>query len=451
MVRRNSPLVRQKETHQHLVGHARPSIGHRRGRPDAIVIPASRPASNLDDAIRLAQAVSCILVVFCSRKAKAAELSELIAARRFNQAVVVDLPDGYNHELLSFKSSGLARGDLPDACDNPNGDLGIKRNLGLLLARMVGWERIFFMDDDIRNVTPEDLRSTVAMLGYYRSAGMRVTDFPDNSVICHAHRETGAAQDIFVSGSVLAVDCQQRPGFFPEIYNEDWLFFYDDARSKRLGWSDRNATQLPYDPFDQPQRAERQEFGDVLAEGLYTLLDLGAYAADADRDYWKAFLDARWRFLKNIVDRHRQAPQEKQLKILSAVQMAMICLMQIQPEMCENYVKAWRRDLRDWTERVRLASRVSSVDSALAKLELKATENGRPGRFRSLTTVGERHLRPGILPIPQAAAFDRLQSLWAYRPIRIRQPREASASVAAPPIHHDASGTGLAPEAPPIS
>ena len=24
-------------------------------------------------------------------------------------------------------------------------------------------------------------------------------------------------------------------GFFPEIYNEDWLFFYDDARTRQLG------------------------------------------------------------------------------------------------------------------------------------------------------------------------------------------------------------------------
>jgi hypothetical protein len=42
--------------------------------------------------------------------------------------------------------------------------------------------------------------------------------------------------------------------------------FYNDARARRLGWSGRNATQLHYDPFGQPRRAERQEFSDALAE-----------------------------------------------------------------------------------------------------------------------------------------------------------------------------------------
>ena len=38
------------------------------------------------------------------------------------------------------------------------------------------------------------------------------------------------------------------------------------------GWSGHDATQLHYDPFAHPRRAERQEFEDALAEGLYALL-----------------------------------------------------------------------------------------------------------------------------------------------------------------------------------
>ena len=132
---------------------------------------------------------------------------------------------------------------------------------------------------------------------------MLVTDFPDNSVVCHAHRQTGAFQDVFISGSVLAVNCPEVTSFFPDIYNEDWLFFYDDARARRLGGSGRNATQLHYDPFGQPSRAECQEFGDALAEGLYALLHLGAGAADATRDYWDHFLAARRQFLADIWSR----------------------------------------------------------------------------------------------------------------------------------------------------
>ena len=150
---------------------------------------------------------------------------------------MINLPDDYQHELLDFRALASIKDDLPRACSYHVTDLSTKRNLGLILARMLGWQRIFFLDDDIRDINSGRLHSTVSMLGSFRTAGMRVTDFPDNSVVCHAHRMTGGTQDVFVTGAALAVDCQQNSGFFPDIYNEDWLFFYDAASAGRLGSS----------------------------------------------------------------------------------------------------------------------------------------------------------------------------------------------------------------------
>ena len=109
----------------------------------------------------------------------------------------------------------------------------MKRNIGLVLAKMLGWRRIFFLDDDIRDITYPDLQRTVDMLGSFSAAGMWVTEFPDNSIVCHANRVTGGSQDVFVSGAALAVDCESDIGFFPDIYNEDWLFFFDAASKGR--------------------------------------------------------------------------------------------------------------------------------------------------------------------------------------------------------------------------
>jgi hypothetical protein len=352
------------------------ALSRRRAALNAIIVPASRTAPNLDQAVALAKAINCWLVVFCSRQAQAGEVNELAAGMRFNRAVAVDLPPGYGHKLLDFASSGITRGDLPAVCENPNGDLSTKRNLGLLLARMLGWERIFFMDDDIRNVAGDDLRATTAMLGRYRSAGMRVGYFPDNSVVCHAHRQTGAAQDVFVSGSVLAVNSMQPFSFFPEVYNEDWLFFYDDARSGQLGSSDRHVTQLSYDPFEQPQRAERQEFGDVLAEGLYALLDRGLGVEAATREYWNEFLVARRDFLEDILTRSDQTERAIPVKMISAVQTAMISLMQTRPIMYEKYVEAWRKDIISWAENVTRLPRSPSINSALGELDLTLSGSG---------------------------------------------------------------------------
>ena len=110
-----SPFVRQHETHRQLVGSGRPVVGLR-VPPDAIIVPASRPAGNLSHAIALAQAVNCRLVVLCSREAKAAEVMEEAAAAAFRRPVAVDLPDDYDHELLRFTSSTLIRDVLAGYC-----------------------------------------------------------------------------------------------------------------------------------------------------------------------------------------------------------------------------------------------------------------------------------------------------------------------------------------------
>ena len=381
MVRRLFPFVRQYESHRQLVARPRPGAGRRPVQLDAIVVPASRSAVYLDHAVNIARAVNCRLVVLCSRNAVAAEVSKRLVEKHFNRGLVVDLHTGYQHDLLDFTSSRVAHREMSE---NPNGDLSTKRNLGLLLARMLGWERIFFMDDDIRNLTLPKLYATVSMLGRYRSAAMRVTDFPDNSVVCHAHRETGATQDIFVSGSVLAVSCQTEIGFFPEIYNEDWLFFYDDARSRRLGWSGRNARQLHYDPFEGTRRAERQELGDVLAEGLYTLLDLGGGQEDAKQDYWKKFLVARRKFLEDIIERSDCAALDKQVKIYDAVQTAILRLTHIQPGTCENYLRAWRTDRSKWVENLKSVRPATTVQAALRELGLTATQGESFDRARHI-------------------------------------------------------------------
>ncbi len=367
------PGVRQHDTHEELVEQVEPPVTPGSSPAlGAIIVPASRPAEYLDQAITLAEDAGCQLVVLCSRQARADEVSELLASRSCAEPAVIDLPAGYRHRWLDFATSRPSKfGQLPKACTSRDSDLSIKRNLGLILARMLGWERIFFMDDDIRNVAVDDLRRTVSMLGpQYRSVGMRVNYYPDNSVVCHAHRMTGKFQDVLVSGSVLAVDCTAPLGFFPDVYNEDWLFFYHDAAEHRLAWSDVNATQLRYDPFDDPQRAARQEFGDVLAEGLYALLHRGRKAETATQDYWTNFLDARKGFLDAIIARAGRAPAEVRDKMLNSVRAARECSAQIQPEFCELYVRLWQKDLGRWQDTLAEIPQVSSVAKALSELGL---------------------------------------------------------------------------------
>jgi hypothetical protein len=369
------PHIRQHATHEQLIGHAKhdPAAADDCPALDAIVVPASRLAHNLDHAITLARAVKSHLVVLCSHATRPSEVHELLAARSFSAATVIEMPTGYSHEFFGFETTQWIKEKLPTACAMRDSDLSVKRNVGLVLARMLGWRRIFFMDDDIRDLDGAMLRSTVSLLAgddRYYSAGMSADEFPDNSVVCHARRAIREFQGVFVSGSALAVDCTVPFAFFPDIYNEDWLFFYRDAVDGRLGHSGHFATQLRYEPFADPQRAAGQEFGDVIAEGLYALLEDGLGAEQATVARWEEFLTDRERILGEILDRSDRAPGDIQADMRMAVRAALRCLRQIQPGMCADYVQRWQRDLDQWEKTLGWLPQVDSVTDALLKLGL---------------------------------------------------------------------------------
>jgi hypothetical protein len=287
------------------------------------------------------------------------------------------MPRKYDKWILGDFDSARWIHDGPGkgVCGTRNSDLSMKRNAGLLLAQMLGWERIFFMDDDIRAVSADAVLSTISMLGAdgrgYRTAGMSVESYPDNSVVCHARREVGEYQGVFVSGSALAVDCRGPFDFFHDLYNEDWLFFYRDAAEERLATPGSLAEQLPYDPFADPQRAASQEFGDVIAEGLYALLhdSLGVDAADAE--YWKRFLKYRNRVLDDVTKGLPDLRPELRGEISRAIGSAQQVLWRITPKMCVDYVAAWQRDLGRWGKLLANLPGASSVEDALGRMGLR--------------------------------------------------------------------------------
>jgi hypothetical protein len=376
------PIVHQHDTHVQLIGHVKPEPTETRHRPalDAIVVPASRQAHNLEHAITLARAARCRLVILCSRDTRETEVHNLLTARSFTDATVIEIPPGYSHQFFAFETTDWVKEKLPDSCLVRDFDLSVKRNVGLVLARMLGWKRIFFMDDDIRDLDAAALLATVCLLPneepsdhHYYSAGMSAEEFPDNSVVCHARRAIGEFQGVFISGSALAVDCTASFAFFPDIYNEDWLFFYRDAREGRLGSSGHAATQLRYDPFANPQRAAAEEFGDIIAEGLYALLDEKISAEYATAERWRQFLDDRMRILNEIIDHAEMAHPDIREKMIEAVETARNCLTEIRPEMCVDYVELWRQDLGRWETTLKKIPRAASITDALAKLDLTAT------------------------------------------------------------------------------
>jgi hypothetical protein len=350
----------------------------------AIIVPSARPAPHLDHAIALSQTLDCVLLVLCSKAASAGAV--VARARRGMPVVAVDV-GGLGPLLPKFRTSRPPANDV----FRPASDLSFKRNLGLLIAKMAGWERVVFLDDDIQVPEPTDLRSAANLTDDFESVGLFNKGFPDNSVVCHAYRQTGRRQGTFVGGGAMAVAAQRTFSLFPEVYNEDWFFLVDCVQFRPTA-AYGSVWQQDYDPFADPVRARGEEFGDCLAEGIYALLDSGRRVQDADERFWAAFLEDRRRLIAEIVANLERRPFDFHVKrrMLASMVAAERRRALIRPSDCVEFLSAWKVDRRAWRSRL--------GDSA-------ATSLG--GALRRVGVPKERIHRPPRTVGALAAAFER--------------------------------------------
>ncbi|HEX6358518.1 hypothetical protein [Actinophytocola sp.] len=314
---------------------------------DAIVVPTARNVATLTSAVALAEKLRATLVTLCSKWSSASEVAKFVKGRRV-RLIAIDvgaLPAG---AVPTFQTSGILAGTRFER----RTDISLKRNLGLILARLMGWERIVFLDDDIEVPRARDLSEAAGLTDQYAGVGLKIDGMPDNSVVCHAFRAAGGDQDVFIGGGALAVGTKYLTSFFPNIYNEDWFFLLDDDGLSPATWTGR-AVQQEYDPFRE-ERARMEELGDCLAEGLFWLLDSGRSLRDATLEHWRHFLHARAKFITDVIDRVERMggdPAERH-RMLVSLKAARGRCKTIEPELCVEYLDAWRADRVTWRHHV---------------------------------------------------------------------------------------------------
>lgn len=313
------------------------------GDVDAIVVPTARPTARLGHVIHVAAQLDVTLLLLCSKQSNAGEAASM-ARRAGVQVVVIDVDRVSLGVLPLFKADKLA----VDVGFARVSDLSFKRNLALLFASLAGWRRVVFLDDDVIVPHPGDVRRAAGLLDRYRAVGMKVAGFPDNSVVCHAHRQIGGFQDTYIGGGALAVDTT-RIAHFPNIYNEDWFYLLDgnkELRSTAVG----EVVQSVFDPFVSRDRAVSEEFGDCLAEGIYALLDMGCSVADATAEYWSEFLDRRRELIMMIIDAVPGSGGEPEMRrhMVHALGAALGRCWVITPSLCVDYLDAWQEDRGTW-------------------------------------------------------------------------------------------------------
>lgn len=335
--------------------------------PDAIVVPAARDVGQLATAADLADNLGSFLVVLCSGAAGADDVVSLATTQYPGlRCCAVDLPDSYEHQLLKFETSFF-----DDVKVLRLGDLSMKRNLGLLLARLMRWQSVMFLDDDIQKVHRPDVARGVGALGSLDAVGLIVDDYPDNSVVCHANRLISGRQDVFASGAALIARGQIN-SFFPEIYNEDWLFMFGSLALGRVA-ATGPVWQVPYDPFAKPERAEAEEFGDLLAEGLVGLLQERQPLGQArDHKFWTRCLEGRRAFIESIMDDLHKIEWTERHAVSRSLKAAEARRSEITAESCASYVRTWLNDRNVWARRMAGLDRMNTLNDALEFLDLKA-------------------------------------------------------------------------------
>ena len=318
------------------------------------------------------------LVLLCSKQASVDQVAGRAERTPGLNCLIVGIPERWSHSDFPRQTSG---DDFKAAQADRATDLSLKRNLGLVLARLHGWNKVVFVDDDI--IRTESFSRLTAQLDDHQIAGMVVPRHPDNSVVCHARRLADLDQDVFVSGAVLGVHCNSLPlSFFPDIYNEDWFFFAEEAASRQLPRVGQ-AVQLEYDAFADPTRARREEFGDLLAEGLFARFgqwdadeSLGQLLRSTTASYWSQFIEARHEAINGtrsallrFADRD---PGDRRIRAaLASLDAASGQLSQtISPQLCVEFVNAWREDLAGWQQFTTGISAASNTACALESLGL---------------------------------------------------------------------------------
>lgn len=366
---------KQSTSHDGLLDPSHQVTG--KARFDAIVVPTNRPVEFLRDCVDLARETTIPLIVVCSKRVTKSRVVDATKGERV-QGFAVDLPRPPANPLGAISLATSNDKDLLAASSGLTRDLSTKRNLGLVIARMLGWRRIMFLDDDIYDVSRDNVAVLAAALHDHNVSVLIPDYYPDNSVACHAYRLGGGDQGKFASAGAMGVRCDRDDlAFFPNIYNEDWFFFSQEAASHKIARVGASR-QREYNPFEDPRRALKEEFGDLLAEGVYARLDANLDIPGANATYWAEFIKSRADFLSRVAeslvrhpDRNRDNDDGRNVRAAQvSIRAAQGQLELIGPDLCRKFVDLWQADLVEWRDYLTKLPHFDSVASALDHLRL---------------------------------------------------------------------------------
>lgn len=244
-------------------------------------------------------------------------------------------------DFISFFESLLTSTQMSTRPFGLQWDLPLKRNYALWYSKKRKYRKILLVDDDIRGLVASTLYLGSSCLDNYSIAGCFVEEFPDASIVDHLELLSGKNVYPFLSGSFLFVRPSDSLSFFPKIYNEDWIFMIHHIIGRRI-CAFGSIRQMPYDPFQDINKAAFQEFGEIITEGLYALLNTGQYHRRFERSIWEDVICQR---RQTIASLKQTLCDSKCERIVAA---ALDANRAVVPDDCLLFIENWESDLVTW-------------------------------------------------------------------------------------------------------
>ena len=170
-------------------------------------------------------------------------------------------------EHLNFRDS-LNSSKNPTLNEPKYYDLATKRNFALHYSRVHQFKKIGLIDDDIL-IEKDQVYKAANLLNIGSDmVGFYSLQFPDKSTIDLVESIIlGNTLNVSLSGNCLFMNLSHVKGFFPYIYNEDWVFILSNVEQCKISGIGL-VTQLPHRPWKDLSRVKFEQFGDVFAFGL---------------------------------------------------------------------------------------------------------------------------------------------------------------------------------------
>ncbi len=224
---------------------------------------------------------------------------------RHRQIKIVELPSAYQD---TFKCDNNPSTRFFDRFDIP-----AKRNYALRLSRSEGLCHVGIFDDDLLLLKSHLTKGLVSLANGSDIASLYSLRFPDVSTVdlvrCHLHSEN---PEVSISGNAMFLNVATVRGFFPYVYNEDWLFFLNN---QLIGNRLRGVAVVEQQPRLKVSatRIAFEQFGELIAGGIIRIRANNLLRLPEEVQFWHLILTEYKVYLRRLLAKTEQSTYLNQM------------------------------------------------------------------------------------------------------------------------------------------